>query len=229
MPDPLPAANAPQAGGANNNSNPAGNNQNPAPQAGANQTPAQNPGTNQPQPFIMNQEQFDQRWAEKMGNIEKDLGLQPGGMKDFIATQKAKQKPASQGEKLSGSELRLAKMEALMEKGVPSKNIPAVLEAFNIKGSTREEIASSIQALIEAKLLSIEQAPDPKAGNGQQQNQTPVAAQGAGNNGVNTPPAKKVWKESEVKSTLRDPSRVDPKVLEEINLARKEGRITYGV
>lgn len=89
--------------------------------------PAQQPGNNPPpaQEFIMTQEQFNQRFAEKMGSIERDLGLPQGGLKDFVAAQKAAQKPKPPtGETLSGADLKLAKMEALMTAGVPSKQIP---------------------------------------------------------------------------------------------------------
>lgn len=152
----------------------------------------------------MNQTQFDQRWAEKMGSLEKELGLQPGGLRDFVATQKAAKKPAPPaGEALSGAELRMAKMEGLMNAGVPSKQIPIILQHFNIAGKTREEVQASIQQLIEAKLLVIE-APAPQ-GNQQQPQSPPNAAQGAGNPGVPGQAGKKAFTRAEIAEKSKDP------------------------
>ena len=172
----------------------------------------------------MNQEQFNRRFAEKMGAIEAELGLPPGGLKDFVASQKkAKQPPAPTGETLTGADLKIARMEALMTAGVPSKQIPLLLQYLNISGKTREEIASSVQGLIDLKLLTIE-APAQQPGN-QQQPQPPTAAQGAGNPGVSTPPGKKIWKTSEI-------AKISPaehiKNKDEILLAMSEGRIIEG-
>ena len=188
--------------------------------------PAQQPGNNPPpaQEFIMTQEQFNQRFAEKMGSIERDLGLPQGGLKDFVAAQKAAQKPKPPtGETLSGADLKLAKMEALMTAGVPSKQIPLLLQHLNISGKTREEIQASVGQLIELKLLMIEAPAQP----GTQQQGPPNAAQGAGNTGVPGTPGKKTWKKSEIQELLKDPTKTDSKTLDEINLAQKEGRIDY--
>ena len=160
-----------------------GNNQPPA------QTPAPQPGQNPPSDGNIwtpaHQEIFDRRFAEKMGAMERELGIQPGGLKDFVATQKAAQKPKPPtGETLSGADLKIAKMEALMIAGVPSQQIPIILQHFNIAGKTREEIQGSIQQLIDAKLLTIA-PPAPAPGTQPQQPPgPPQAAQGAGNNGV---------------------------------------------
>ena len=160
-----------------------GNNQPPA------QTPAPQPGQNPPSDGNIwtpaHQEIFDRRFAEKMGAMERELGIQPGGLKDFVATQKAAQKPKPPtGETLSGADLKIAKMEALMIAWVPSQQIPIILQHFNIAGKTREEIQGSIQQLIDAKLLTIA-PPAPAPGTQPQQPPgPPQAAQGAGNNGV---------------------------------------------
>ena len=153
-----------------------GNNQPPA------QTPAPQPGTPPAQgEFILSQEQFDKRWAEKMAALERDFGMPLKDVKTHL--EQAKPKPLT-GETLSGADLKIAKMEALMIAGVPSQQIPVILQHFNISGKTREEIQGSIQQLIDAKLLTIA-PPAPAPGTQPQQPPgPPQAAQGAGNNGV---------------------------------------------
>ena len=153
-----------------------GNNQPPA------QTPAPQPGTPPAHgEFILSQEQFDKRWAEKMAALERDFGMPLKDVKTHL--EQAKPKPPT-GETLSGADLKLAKMEALMIAGVPSQQIPVILQHFNISGKTREEIQGSIQQLIDAKLLTIA-PPAPAPGTQPQQPPgPPQAAQGAGNNGV---------------------------------------------
>ena len=155
---------------------PEGGNQPPA------TPPAQQPGTPPAQgEFILSQEQFDKRWAEKMAALEKDFGMPLKDVKAHL--EQAKPKPPT-GETLSGADLKIAKMEALMIAGVPSQQIPIILQHFNIAGKTREEISGSIQQLIDAKLLTIA-PPAPSPGIQQQQPPgPPQAAQGAGNNGV---------------------------------------------
>ena len=196
-----------------------GNNQPPA------QTPAPQPGTPPAQgEFILSQEQFDKRWAEKMAALERDFGMPLKDVKTHL--EQAKPKPPT-GETLSGADLKLAKMEALMIAGVPSQQIPVILQHFNISGKTREEIQGSIQQLIDAKLLSIA-PPAPAPGTQQQQPPgPPQAAQGAGNNGVPGTPQKKTWKKSEIQAVLQDPTKVDSKTLDDINLAQREGRVDY--
>lgn len=191
--------------------------------------PASVPGQNPPQPGEGNiwtpahQEIFDRRFAEKMGTIERELGIQPGGLKDYVATQKAAQKPKPPtGETLSGADLKIAKMEALMIAGVPSQQIPVILQHFNIAGKTREEIQGSIQQLIEAKLLTIAPlAPEP--GITQQQ---PPAITGAGANPANPAgqPAKKIWTESEIRE-LRLSGQMTDELHAQITLAAREGRV----
>lgn len=153
-----------------------GNNPNPA------TPPAQQPGKPPAQgEFILSQEQFDKRWAEKMAALERDFGMPLKDVKTHL--EQAKPKPLT-GETLSGADLKIAKMEALMIAGVPSQQIPVILQHFNIAGKTREEIQGSIQQLIDAKLLTIA-PPAPAPGTQPQQPPgPPTAAQGAGNNGV---------------------------------------------
>lgn len=38
---------------------------------------------------------------------------------------------------------------------------------------------------------------------------------------------KRTYSKSEIAKVLKDPSSVDPKILEQINMAEKEGRIDY--
>lgn len=136
--------------------------------------------------------------------MERELGIQPGGLKDYVAAQKAaaqKQKlPA--GDTLTGPELRMAKMEALMLQGISGKQIPVILENFNIRGKTREEIDASIQQLITVGLLMI----DAPAQQGTQQPPGPPnAAQGAGNPGVPGTPGKKAFTRAEIAEKSKDP------------------------
>ena len=193
------------------------------------QTPAQQPGTPAPAPIILSQEQFDQRFGERMTNLEKELGLEPGAFKNPTALkerlgQKKPPAPAPTGETLSGADLKIARMEALMTAGVPSKQIPLLLQHLNISGKTREEIQASIGQLIELKLLTIE-APAQNPGNQQQPNQPPNAAQGAGNPGVSgAAPAAKIWKESEIRE-LRLSGKMAEAQLADIKKAAEEGRI----
>lgn len=172
----------------------------------------------------MNQEQFNQRFAEKMGAIERELGLPQGGLKDFVAAQKAAQKPKPPtGETLSGADLKLAKMEALMIAGVPSQQIPIILQHFNIAGKTREEIQGSIQQLIDAKLLNI--APPANQPGIQQQPPQPPGRTGAGSNPPNQQDLgkEKIWTESEIRE-LRLKGMTDEQHAE-IVMAAREGRI----
>jgi len=193
-----------------------GDNQPPQtpPAGGGNQPPQQPPNQQTPgeEPAW-----FKRRWAEKMGDMEKELGLQPGGLKEFIANQKKNQQrqTANQGEVLGGADLRLAKMEALLAAGVPGKQVPVILQYFNIPGKTREAIEADIQNLISGGLLKIEEAgtgqQQQAGGNqqqsqqtGQQQNQNQGAAQGAGQNGLPGNTGPKIWTKSEVLSLQKN-------------------------
>lgn len=198
------AAGQPPAGEGNNLG---GNNQQQqqqTPPAGNDQQQQQPPQGNAP--VIMTQEQFNRRWAEEKGNLEKELGLQPGGLKDFIATQKKPKPITPTGETLSGADLKIAKMEALMLKGIPSEKIPLLLQ--HIPGKTREDIDVGIQQLLDlAKILAgTGQQQQQTGGNqqqqqqqGQNQNQNQGVAQGAGQNGVpGNGGGPKIWTKSEV-------------------------------
>ena len=190
MADPVPPAGTPPA--------PPAQGGQPQPPA----TPPAQPGTPPAQgEFILSQEQFDKRWAEKMAALERDFGMPLKDVKTHL--EQAKPKPPT-GEALSGADLKIAKMEALMTVGVPSQQIPVILQHFNIAGKTREEIQGSIQQLIDAKLLTIA-PPAPAPGIQQQQHQGPPnAAQGAGNTGVPGSPGPKVWTKAEVIALQRD-------------------------
>ena len=174
-----------------------GNNQPPA------QTPAPQPGTPPAQgEFILSQEQFNKRWAEKIAALERDFGMPLKDVKTHL--EQAKPKPLT-GETLSGADLKIAKMEALMIAGVPSQQIPVILQHFNISGKTREEIQGSIQQLIDAKLLSIA-PPAPAPGTQQQQPPgPPQAAQGTGNNGVQGLSAIATMTKADLAAKCKDP------------------------
>jgi hypothetical protein len=172
----------------------------------------------------MSQEQFDQRYGEKLTALEKELGLEPGALKDPASLrerigQKKPPAPAPSSDPLSGAELRLAKMEALMLAKVPSERIPGLLS--RVQGKSKAEIEADIQQMIADGFLVIEK---PAAAQPQQQG-PPNAAQGAGNPGVpGQPPAKKIWKESEIKE-LRLAGKITDEVMAEIRLAASEGRV----
>jgi DNA-binding transcriptional MerR regulator len=184
-------------------------------------TPEAQPGKGNE--FILTQEQFNARWAEKHSEIEKDLGMPLKDVKAFIEANKKQPKPAPTGDTLTGADLKIARMEALMTAGVPSKQIPLLLQHLNIAGKTREEIQASIGQLIELKLLTIETTPAPRPGN--QQDGTPNAAQGAGNPGVSGTPGKKTWKISEIARMSYDDHI---KNQDEILKAMSEGRVIEG-
>lgn len=238
----------PNAGGDPNNQNPAGQQQQQN-----QQPPANNPGNQQQQQqqgqqnqqqgnqqqqqnqFILSQEQFNQRWGEKLTSLEAELGMPLKDIKTFI--EKNKPKPAASGEQLSGVELRMAKMEGLLAAGIQGKQVPQVLQFFNIPGKTREEIDQSIKAMIDAKLLVLEQPAgqnnqqqqNNQQGNQQQQqqqNQNVNAAQGAGNPGVQNSQQqqKKIWTEKEVRE-LRLSGGLTDQIMGEIRQATKEGRV----
>lgn len=189
-----------------------------APPAANQQQPA--PGNNQQQgEFIVTQAQFDQRWAEKMGSIEKELGLQPGGLKDFVEKSKKAPATATSSEPISGAELRLAKMEALMLAKVPSERIPGLLS--RVQGKSKAEIEADIQQMITDGFLVITPAAQPQQ---QQQQGPPNAAQGAGNTGVPGGTPAKRWKASEINAMTHEQIIANEA---EIDKAQKEGRIDY--
>jgi hypothetical protein len=171
--------------------------------------------------FILNQEQFNARWAEKMVSLEKELGMSTKDAKALIKAKKdADEGARSDLEKLTGerdsfkteldgAKLQLAKMESLLEAGIPAEKIPKLLK--RVSGKTTEEIKADIAEMKADGLI-------PTA-------TPPAAAQGAGNAGVpGTPGAKKRWTKSEIQKVAKT---ADAKTLEEINLAQSEGRVDY--
>ena len=169
----------------------------------------------------MSQEQFDQRYGEKLTALEKELGLEPGALKDPASLrerigQKKPPAPAPSSDPLSGAELRLAKMEALMLAKVPSERIPGLLS--RVQGKSKAEIEADIQQMIADGFLVIEK---PAAAQPQQQG-PPNAAQGAGNPGV--PAAPKRWKKSEIEAMTHEQIAAN---MADIEKAEREGRIDY--
>ncbi len=195
--------------------------------------PANNPGNNnqpqaqnQPAPFIMSQEQFNARWAEEKGKLEKELGLEPGGLKDFVEkSKKPAPAPAASTEKLTGADRRIAVMETLMLAKVPSEKIPGLIS--RVQGANRAEIEADIQKMIKDGFIVIEKpapAAQPQQQPQQQQNPAqqppPNAAQGAGIPGV--PPGPKVWTRAEIGKLTPDEYE---KNRNDIMKAMSEGRI----
>jgi hypothetical protein len=130
-----------------------------------------------------------------MADLEKELGIQSGSLKDYVAAQKKpKSPPAGSTEPLTGAELRMAKMEALMLAGVPSKKIPGLLS--RVQGKTKADIEADVQFMLSEGFIIIEAPPTQQPAPPAQQQQ--IAAQGAGNQGV--PPGPKTWTRQEIKS-----------------------------
>lgn len=162
------------------------------------------------------------RLARDREALEKDLGM---SLKDAKALAAAKKKAdddaKSEVDRLKGdvdthkteaqqARLEAAKLRALVKAGAPADKIDALLK--RVVGSTPDEIETDVLELAGLGLLAAK---------------TPQGAQGAGNNGVPGNPAKKTWKRSEIQALLQDPTKTDPKTLDEINLAQREGRVDY--
>jgi hypothetical protein len=152
-----------------------------------------------------------------MADLEKELGIQSGGLKDYVAAQKKpKTPPAGATEPLTGAELRMAKMEALMLAGVPSKKIPGLLS--RVQGKTKADIEADVQFMLSEGFIVIEAPPAQQPAPPAQQQQ--IAAQGAGNQGV--PPGLKTWTRAEL-------SKLSPEEYEknrtEIHAAMRDGRV----
>jgi DNA-binding transcriptional MerR regulator len=156
-----------------------------------------------------------------MVSLEKELGMSTKDAKALIKAKKdADEGARSDLEKLTGerdsfkteldgAKLQLAKMESLLEAGIPAEKIPKLLK--RVSGKTTEEIKADIAEMKADGLI-------PTA-------TPPAAAQGAGNAGVpGTPGAKKRWTKSEIQKVAKT---ADAKTLEEINLAQSEGRVDY--
>jgi hypothetical protein len=171
---------------------------------------------------LLTQEQadaiFNKRWGEKMADLEKELGIQSGGLKEYLAAQKKpKTPPTGSTDPLTGAELRMAKMEALMLAGVPSKKIPALLS--RVQGKTKTDIEADVQFMLTEGFIILEAPP---AAQPQQQPapQPQNQAQGAGQQGV--PPGPKQWTRAEL-------NKLSPEEYEknrtEIHAALRDGRV----
>jgi len=110
-------------------------------------------------------------------------------------------------------------MKALMQRNVPSGQIPVLLQFLNIAGTTLAEINASLEALAQAKML-------PQEGQLQQgQGQQGGNANGAGNQGLQQQNGgKKIWTTSEVRE-LRLSGGITDKILEDLKKAEAEGRV----
>jgi hypothetical protein len=152
---------------------------------------------------------------------EKELGVSLKDAKALIAAaKKAEDEKKTELEKLTGerdglkgelegTKLQLAKMEALLDAGVPSDKVPKLMK--RVSGKTPDDIKADIA---EMKADGLIPAATP-----------PAAAQGAGNPGVqNPPPASKIWTEKEIKE-LRLRGGITDAIMEDIRKATTEGRV----
>jgi DNA-binding transcriptional MerR regulator len=153
-----------------------------------------------------------------LADIETALGMPLAEAKALLAAGK-KPKEEPKGETLKGADLELAKMKALMQRNVPSGQIPVLLQFLNIAGTTLAEINASLEALAQAKML-------PQEGQLQQgQGQQGGNANGAGNQGLQQQNGgKKIWTTSEVRE-LRLSGGITDKILEDLKKAEAEGRV----
>lgn len=162
-----------------------------------------------------------------LADIETALGMPLTEAKALLAAGK-KPKEEPKGETLKGADLKIAKMEALMLRKVPSEKIPVLLQHLNIAGETLPEINNSIEALIQAGILSIDSgqggqghgqgAGDAQGGGGN--------AQGAGNQGLQNggQQGKTIWTAAKVRE-LRKTGTITTEVLADIKRAEAEGRV----
>jgi 23S rRNA maturation mini-RNase III len=93
---------------------------------------------------------------------------------------------ATKDTELSGKDLKLAKLEALLNAGIPSAKIPKLLK--RVAGTTPEEIQSDVLELIE-DLKLVEPEPEPQKG-----------AKGAGHQQPKDPPGVKTFTRSQIKA-----------------------------
>ena len=101
-----------------------------------------------------------------LADIETALGMPLAEAKALLAAGK-KPKEEPKGETLKGADLELAKMKALMQRNVPSGQIPVLLQFLNIAGTTPTEINASLDALAQAKMLPQEGQQQQGQGQGQ--------------------------------------------------------------
>ena len=160
-----------------------------------------------------------------LADLETALGMPLAEAKALLAAGK-KPKEEPKGETLKGADLELAKMKALMQRNVPSGQIPVLLQFLNIAGTTPTEINASLEALALAKML-------PQEGQQQQGQQGNGAAQGgggnahgAGNQGLQNgdQQGKTIWTAAKVRE-LRKTGTITAEVLADIKRAEAEGRV----
>jgi hypothetical protein len=164
-----------------------------------------------------------------LADIETALGMPLAEAKALLAAGK-KRKEEPKGETLKGAELELAKMKALMQRNVPSGQIPVLLQFLNIAGTTSAEINASLDALAQAKMLP-QEGQQQQQGQGQGQGQGAAQggggnAQGAGNQGLQNggQQGKTIWTAAKVRE-LRKSGTVTEEVLADIKRAEAEGRV----
>jgi len=162
-----------------------------------------------------------------LADIETALGMPLSEAKALLAAGK-KSKEEPKGETLKGADLELAKMKALMQRNVPSGQIPVLLQFLNITGTTPAEINASLDALALAKMLPQEgqQQQDQGQGQGNGAAQGGGNAQGAGNQGLQNggQQGKTIWTAAKVRE-LRKSGTINAEVLADIKRAEAEGRV----
>jgi hypothetical protein len=163
-----------------------------------------------------------------LADIETALGMPLSEAKALLAAGK-KSKEEPKGETLKGADLELAKMKALMQRNVPSGQIPVLLQFLNITGTTPAEINASLDALALAKMLPQEgsqQQGQQQQGQGNGAAQGGGNAQGAGNQGLQNggQQGKTIWTAAKVRE-LRKSGTITPEVLADIKRAEAEGRV----
>lgn len=158
-----------------------------------------------------------------LADIETALGMPLAEAKALLAAGK-KPKDVPKGETLKGADLELAKMKALMQRNVPSGQIPVLLQFLNIAGTTPAEINASLDALAQAKMLP--QEGQQQQGQGDGAAQAGGNAQGAGNQGLQDggQRGKTIWTAAKVRE-LRKSGTVTAEVLADIKRAEAEGRV----
>jgi hypothetical protein len=159
-------------------------------------------------------------------DIETALGMPLAEAKALLAAGK-KPKEEPKGETLKGADLELAKMKALMQRNVPSGQIPVLLQFLNITGTTPAEINASLDALALAKMLPLEGQQQQGQGQGAGDAQGGGGnAQGAGNQGLQNggQQGKTIWTAAKVRE-LRKSGTITPEVLADIKRAEAEGRV----
>jgi len=162
-----------------------------------------------------------------LADLETALGMPLAEAKALLAAGK-KPKEEPKGETLKGADLELAKMKALMQRNVPSGQIPVLLQFLNITGTTPAEINASLDALAQAKMLPQEgqQQQDQGQGQGNGAAQGGGNAQGAGNQGLQNggQQGKTIWTAAKVRE-LRKSGTITAEVLADIKRAEAEGRV----